>query len=295
MTTCKKCCKYFNYNYMLVRHNNNKRDCQTEKNIIRNCNDRINKIDNKINEITIKSLKKIRCLFCDKNFSTRSNLLSHINNVCPIKKSFIQDRNDIELQKNKINDIDNNKDFRNQIKILHSTFDKVINNKNASGTVINNTTINNPTINNNNNNLIINVNSFGKENLSHITDDDYEKYLNGFFKGFLNFIEKIYFDDRVPENHNICLTNVRSKYAYVYENNNWVLKEKNEIVDKLITKKYNILNDKFEEYEENNKVSENVLDNFREFQENYHNAEAQKNTKENVILLLYNNREKIKK
>lgn len=88
---------------------------------------------------------------------------------------------------------------------------------------------------------------------------------------------------------------MRSKYINVYVDNNWVLKDKNEIVDKIISKKYDLLNDKFEELKENNKLSDKITENFEEFQENYNDVEAQKNTKENVKMLLYNNRNKIKK
>ena len=36
-----------------------------------------------------------------------------------------------------------------------------------------------------------------------------------------------------------------------------------------------------------------ILENFRTFQENYDNTESQKNTKNDVMLLLYNNRDKV--
>ena len=63
---------------------------------------------------------------------------------------------------------------------------------------------NNITINNTiNNNLTVNINSFGKEDLSHITLEDYKKYLNGFFKGFIEFIEKVHFDKNSPKNRNL--------------------------------------------------------------------------------------------
>ncbi len=147
--------------------------------------------------------------------------------------------------------------------------------------IINNTQNNtqNNTLNNNlNNNIIINVNSFGKESLEHITHRDFDKFL-GFFPGFIGFIEKIHFDELTPENHNICLTNMKSRYMHVFENDNWVLKEKNDIVDRLIMKEYNILNDKFEELEENKQIKEDTMGNFVEFIENYKNKEVQKNTK----------------
>jgi len=49
------------------------------------------------------------------------------------------------------------------------------------------------------------------------------------------------------------------------------------------------LNDKFEEFEGSNKLSINILKNFKEFQQNYNDPIAQKNTKDDVKLMLYNN------
>jgi hypothetical protein len=55
-----------------------------------------------------------------------------------------------------------------------------------------------------------------------------------FFQGFLKFIEKVHFDESVPENHNINITNLKSKYLHIYENNQWTAKEKAYVLDKFI-------------------------------------------------------------
>jgi len=306
MVNCQKCDKYFPKNCQLQRHLNRKYPCVTNNILIVKNINKINEIENQIKELTKQSIEsKKNCKFCTKKLANKNNVERHIEFVCPTKKDMIEEKNKL-IEENKILEEkektdklskyqNQNEELQNQIKILQNTVQKLMN-KNIKetppNTIINNTTINNPTINNN---LTININSFGKESLDHITEADYKKYLNGFFKGFLNLIEKIHFDENAPENHNVCLTNMRSKYAYVCENNNWVLKDKEDIINKLINKKYDLLNDKFEEFEENNKLSNKILDNFKEFQENYNDAEAQKNTKENVKLMLYNNREKIEK
>ena len=106
MTTCDKCCKYFEYEYLLIRHNNNKKDCKTIKNINKNCENRINKIDSKIKYLTNKSLEKIYCLFCEKSFSTKGNLSNHIRDTCSVKKSMEKDKNLIlEIQNNRLNEL----------------------------------------------------------------------------------------------------------------------------------------------------------------------------------------------
>jgi hypothetical protein len=311
MVNCEKCDKYFPKNYLLQRHLNRKFPCVTNIDLITKFQREIDNINNSINELTRQSLEsKTKCKFCNKIFANKNNIERHILNSCNTRKYMLDDINNyndkINILREEIIELEAKEKTENleqKIKILENTVKNLVNKNNTSNTSntsnttnnINNTTnINNPTINNNNN-LTININSFGKESLDHITDDDYKKYFNSFFKGFLNFIEKIHFDENAPENHNLCLTNIRSKYINVCENNNWVLKEKDEIVEKLINKKYDLLNDKFEEFEGAKKLSDKVSDNFKEFQENYTDVEAQKTTKENVKLMLYNKRDRVKK
>ena len=52
--------------------------------------------------------------------------------------------------------------------------------------------------------------------------------------------------------------------------------------------------DKCEELEENKDISEEVVDKFSEFQDNYTDDNAKKTTKDDVILMIYNNKNKNK-
>lgn len=63
------------------------------------------------------------------------------------------------------------------------------------------------------------------------------------------FIEKIHFGENAPENHNIC----------VYEDNKWIT-IKNDIIDDLITKKYNL--SKCIELEELKQINNKIVKNF---------------------------------
>ncbi len=93
-----------------------------------------------------------------------------------------------------------------------------------------------------NNNLMVNINSFGNnESLSHIRVNDYKR--------FIKFIEKVHFDENAPENHNICITNMNSKYLFTFDKGNWLSRDKNYTIDSFIAKKYNILVNKFDELE----------------------------------------------
>jgi len=80
---------------------------------------------------------------------------------------------------------------------------------------------------------------------------------------------------------------------YIFENGKWAIKERNELIDKFIAKKYNLLVDKLDELEENNEIDEKTLEKFNRFSKNYQDIEAQKNTKNDVMLMIYNNKDKI--
>jgi hypothetical protein len=302
MVQCEKCGKDFKFRYLLLKHQNRKKTCETLDNIkvvyddkIKNFNDKIKDIEDEIKIKTNKSLKKItKCMFCNNPQSNRANMLRHFRKYCNVKKQLLEDINKLNEDKNKLLNKQEIKIKDEEIKIRDEKI-KELENKLKSKTNTNtNTTINNNiTINNNQNNIVV-INPFGKEDLSHLSLEDYKKFLNGFFPGFLKYIEKVHFDENAPQNHNIYIPNLKSKYLSVHDGDKWVTRMKNDIIDRFINKKHSQLTDKCEELEEANKISKKILDNYEEFCENFTNKEAQKSTKNNVLLMLYDNKDKIK-
>lgn len=290
MFTCDKCGKDFDTNFLLNRHITSKRACNTIYNINKNYNEKIEIIDKEVDIKIQESLNsESKCIFCEKMFLNKGNIIRHIQSSCKIKKELIDKKNKlIEIKNDLIFGIKKLNEKDEEIKYLKKKVEKLI--KNSPNNIIINNTINNNT----QNNYIININSFGNEDLSHITIDDYNKYLNGFFPGFVKFIEKVHFDKNMPENHNMCLSNLKSKYMHVYENNGWILKERNDVIENLVNKKYDMLVDKYDELEESGKIGEKTIKNFEEFQKNYDNEEAQRNTKKDTMLMVYNNKDKVK-
>jgi hypothetical protein len=230
----------------------------------------------------------MQCLFCNKIFINKTNIKRHIDNNCNIKIDLLNEKTKLENEINEINEKNNNREHENQIQELRNTIMKLLKKQSANINITNNK--NKIT----NNNLVVNINSFGNENLSHITKNDYKKYLSGLFSGFIKFIEKVHFDENMPENHNICITNLKSKYICVYDDSGkWIAKDKNETIDRFIDKKYNLLVNKLDEMDENNEIDEKTMNNFLRFTENYKDKEAQKITKNDIILLIYNNKNKV--
>ena len=289
MHKCNICKKEFKYKYLLTKHESRKRKCGNIEDIIENYKEKIEVINKEILEKTEMSLeKKMQCLFCNKIFINKTNIKRHIDNSCNIKMDLLNEKTKLENEINEINEKNNNREHENQIQELRNTIMKLLKKQSANINITNNK--NKIT----NNNLVVNINSFGNENLSHITKNDYKKYLSGLFSGFIKFIEKVHFDENMPENHNICITNLKSKYICVYDDcGKWIAKDKNETIDRFIDKKYNLLVTKLDEMEENKELDEKTMNNFLRFTENYKDKEAQKITKNDIILLIYNNKNKV--
>ena len=47
-------------------------------------------------------------------------------------------------------------------------------------------------------------------------------------------IKYIHFNDKKPEYKNIFITNLKDKYAYVFDGDTFIIKEKNEVLDELL-------------------------------------------------------------
>ena len=235
MHQCNICKKEFKYKYLLTKHESRKRNCGNIEEIIENYTEKINEINKEILEKTELSLnKKMECLFCNKIFANKTNIKRHIDNNCNIKLELINEKLKLENEINIINEKNKTREHENQIQELRNTILKMLKKQSA------NININNNSNKITNNNLVVNINAFGNENLSHITKNDYKKYLSGLFSGFIKFIEKVHFDENMPENHNICITNLKSKYICVYDDcGKWIAKDKNETIDRFIDKKYN--------------------------------------------------------
>lgn len=291
MFECEKCGKEFKFKYLIEKHNNRKTTCYTPNNIKNTMSDRIQIFENKIYEIeneitnkTNKSLDKLKCMFCDKNMiPSKSNIKRHLKSHCSIKTQLINEVDDLKIKLQEA--IEKYNKFMNDftIKTLKNKIDKIESTtKHMTQNITQNITINN--------NTQIHINPFGKEDLSHITDADYNKFFNGFFLGFVNYIKKVHFDVNAPQNHNICITNLKSNFLSVYDGVSWNTKTKSDIIDSFINKKHNTLTDKCEELREMNMIDDQTLYNYEEFCRNFKDPEARKITKTQVITMIYDNK-----
>ena len=169
---------------------------------------------------TISDNSKYICNYCNKCYSTNSNLHKHMRN-CKHKKEIIDKDNKILELEQKIE----------TLLIRNNT----INNNNSHNTT-------NITNNNNSKNVFI-LNNYGNENKDYITNDYLLSLLKKPFQAIPELIKYTHFNDEHPENQNIKITNKKQPYVKIRKNNKWELADRKNTINDLIDLKHSELND----------------------------------------------------
>ena len=140
------------------------------------------------------------------------------------------------------------------------------------------------------NNIILN--SYGKEDLSHITDALKTELLSIPYGAIPKMIEAIHFNDEKPENKNIMIPNKKENLVKVFEGDKWIYKNKNETITDLVDSKYSIIDDHYFEMEGAEKVTPQIKTSFTKFRKFYEDGDEEMvaNLKKQCELVLLNNR-----
>ena len=129
-------------------------------------------------------------------------------------------------------------------KKLHKYIDKLLDNV-TTPTVYNIENINNQS-NNQTNTQNINLNNYGQEDTSHITDKMLMSMIKVPYNSIQKMIEYVHFNKKKPENRNIAITNKKEKMIKVFEDNKWKYKDRDDIIDELIQTNYGRVDDYYE-------------------------------------------------
>ena len=185
--------------------------------------------------------EKYNCDYCSYNFSSYAHKRRHELHRC--KENTNVSNSIITKQENKIKKLEKEKE--NQIKKLEKAMEKqrkemakhielLLTKVGNNYTTINNTNTNN-----------IQLNNYGSEDLSHITDALKTYLIKHPFGAIQQLIEKIHFNRDKPENINLMITNKRDNKISVYEDGKWVYRNKKKTIKRLIDNKYYILDDHY--------------------------------------------------
>jgi len=208
------------------------------------------------------------CEYCDKKFKHKTHLYRHMKKYCKVLKN---DENDIAKLELIINEQKKDKeDLKKHIELLI--------------TKVGNTTTN---ITNTQN---IQLNSYGNEDMSHISDSLMRGLLKLPYGMIPKMIEAVHFSDNKPENKNISFPNKKDNKIKIYRGNKWIYKDKDSIINDLIDGKYFIMDSYYEEV--CNKMSDGNRVSYEEFRKVFdrEDKELHEDIKKDCELVLLNNR-----
>ena len=203
---------------------------------------------------------KFNCDYCDKVFSTKAHKRRHELHRCKYNKELTNKDAKIKI-------------LEKEKKELYKKIDELI--KKVGDTNIQNNII---------------INSYGNEDLSHITDKIKDELLKIPYGAIPKLIETIHFNDNMPQNKNIKFPNKKENVLSVYEGDKWVYKDKNETINDLIDSKYNVLDNHYDETEGN--ISNYIQQSYSCFKKVYEEGDEEfvKNLKKECDIVLLNNR-----
>ena len=166
------------------------------------------------------------CTFCNKVFSNKYNLLRH-QKKCN-KKTMEKDVNILKKQNN---------DLKKEMYETHKLLKKMIKDNKP---IINNTT------NITQNNIQININDYGKEDISHISYDFVTKLIERMDgKSLIKYIEAVHFQN--PKNSNLFIPNIHGNAILLKNGDKWSMTDKNKVLNGIIVTNFDRINDVYEQ------------------------------------------------
>jgi len=241
---CDNCDKEFKLKTDLVRHNNRKFKCVSNKQVV-NTIYMENNIDvlqkdvqehidpsELLNIAGILHTDALTCEYCQKKFTREDNLKKHKNERCKLKDikikllSIIQKEREEKDQQQKelIKIIKEGQDNTNKkMELLENTISELKQSNTINNTVntTNNTTNNNTFNNTVNNNIIIKFGTDVEQNI--LTFDELVRLLHENVAQIVpKMAEKYHFDINKPKYHNVYIPDKKSKFAVVFNGKQYV-------------------------------------------------------------------------
>lgn len=202
------------------------------------------------------------CPYCEKEYNRKDNLKRHLRSCknktnINYKEKYLEMKEQFQLEK---------KEHNKQIKMLMSK---------VGDTTINNT---------------IQLNGYGKEDLSHITDSMKTNMIKGPYGMIPKMIEAVHFSNNKPENKNIVIPNKKEDRLKVFTGDKWIYKSKDQLISDLVDGKYFILDTHYENV--CNSLSSSNKEIYEKFRNNYDGKDIKffEQLKKECEIVILNNR-----
>lgn len=231
--------------------------------------------------------KNYVCKHCGNGFSALSGMYRHIKNDCKSVKAKNKEKDEIyqKLLSIEKNNKKKNKLIEKQTQEIEKLRKEI---RKIPGNVININAVNSGNIINNNNNNI-NIIAFGYEDFSKLSNNEMLTILRCGYNAPLRLTEKIHFDPKRPENHNVYISNKKDRYAMVFDGVEWNLKFKDDVIDMLYDDKKSYIQENMAEFI--GSLSESGKNALNRWVATEDKDEKILRIKREIKLLLYNKRE----
>jgi hypothetical protein len=221
------------------------------------------------------------CKYCEKNYSTSSNLTRHYK-TCNEKKKTDEANFHMEELVRLLNE--QKQEFKNELEKKDDQIKELI--KKAG---ITNSTITQNIQNN------IKLLAYDKTDISDLTEKDFIRCFNHNNMCVPHLLKRIHFNKKKPENHNVLLSNLKSGHIMLYDGKQWNTYNRDEVIDDIFDEKHDILEQKYEEWVDIGKDFPILYHKFRRYLEKINNDVVMKKIKDEMKFVLYNNRNVVKK
>jgi len=228
------------------------------------------------------------CEYCEKQFNFKQSYYRHMK-TCKVKKEIDNEENEkkeanlmVELLNKQLED--QNKQLEDQKHQINELIKKT-----------GNITTNNITYNQQNNvNNNIKLLGYRNTDISHLSDKDFISCISHSNFCIPHLIKKIHFDPEKPENHNIYISNIKNNYAMTYDGDKWNLSNRDDIINDILEEKEIIIEEKLEEWLEKGKQYPEIMKKFTRYLEKKEHDVVLDKIKDEIKLVLFNNRNLIK-
>ena len=198
--------------------------------------------------------KFYKCMYCQRQFTRSDSLGIHIKSRCKVKKDTEYNNKEllkILLIKDKESKLKEEKLEKEKAELIKLLVEKAGSTTNVYTTNIGNTTTQNTQQNNN-----IQINGFGKEDISYLTDSNKVNICESIYGSVAKCIEAIHLNDKHPENKNIRMRShkrgdaqacVNKIEKFDHKKQKWQISNLNEGVKELIDVNYDRVLDFYDE------------------------------------------------
>ncbi len=246
----------------------------------------------KCNEVDKSNSKILQCNYCMHIFNRSDALKIHLKSRCKVKNNIDKQKEDILIklleEQNKQTQIISKLQDRIQELEEGKIQSTVIKNADSinEGTINNNTTNSNTTTNINGNTFNIQILPFEQPDLSYLTENDYKAIIKRGFKSITEFVTRVHFDEKHPQNHSIYISNNRDDRIKYYDGKQWNDGNRKQMIDQMYVDNKSILETKFDEL--GDKMPERHTKKFDKFINDQQDDEVSDNVKNEMKILLYN-------